>query len=115
MLSKMSFQFAEKLQPENYVVRIVDYLHKPYPREKVLSAPYVVSDFNRDQIAGALSCLSVDQCRVTVSSQEPLNGFIYDQKEQWYGTQYTITPLPKSLLEVSLLANSGDPFSSLFE
>lgn len=111
MLGEMEFRFQDKAKPANYATHLCSELHKPYPREWLLSAPYLWRSFDRDQIAGALSNLSVDNCRVTVSSQQPLPGFEYDHKEQWYGTQYAIAPLPSVLLEVR--SASLEPFLNL--
>ena len=103
MLSEMSFKFSEKSKPDHYVTRLSEYLHKPYPRQNLLSAPYIMKLFDKDQIIKTLSMLDVEHCRVTVASQSPLPGFTYDKKEQWYGTEYTLAPLPKVLLDVSVL------------
>lgn len=100
MLGEIDFRFQDKAKPSSYVTHLSGDMHSPYPRDYLLSAHYLWRDFSRDQIAGALSHLSVHNCRVTVASQQPLPGFEYDKKEQWYGTQYTLAPLPEVLQEV---------------
>lgn len=100
MLSEISFRFLEKGRPASYVTALSGYMTRPYPRDRILSAPYTMTDFDRDQIAGALSMLDVDNCLVSVASQTPLPGFEYKEKEQWYGTQYTLAPLPNELIDV---------------
>jgi insulysin len=100
MLSEMAFRFQDKSQPISYVTTISSWMQKPYPRDLVLAAPYLSSDFNKEQIAGAMSHLDVGNCRVTVASQQPIDGLTYDSKERWYGTQYTIKSLSEDFVKV---------------
>lgn len=37
-----------------------------------------------------------------IASQGEIEGKTYENKEEWYGTEYTIVPLADSLLKVSL-------------
>ena len=104
MISEMAFRFQEKTPPISYVTTLSSWLHKPFPRSQVLSAPYITSEFNKDQLAGALANLDVAKCRVTLASQQPVDGLEYNEKERWYGTQYTIQPLPEAFVQVCRIA-----------
>lgn len=99
MLSEIAFKYQEKFPPMSYVTAMASWLQKPYPRDQVLSAPVIASEFNRDQIAGSIAKLDVSNCRVLVGSQTPVDGLTYSEKEKWYGTQYRIQPLRDALLK----------------
>lgn len=100
MLSEMTFRFQDKAPPMQYVTSLTSAMQKPYPRSMVLSAPYLSTEFDRDQIAGSLARLDVENCRVTVASQQLVDGLEYDQKERWYGTNYAINSLPDDFIQV---------------
>lgn len=77
-------------------------MSKPYPRDLLLSAPWLYSDWNEDLVKGLASRLRRDNCRIMIASQGEIEGKTYENKEEWYGTEYTIVPLADSLLKVSL-------------
>lgn len=101
MLNEIAFRFQETVQPISYVTTLSSWLQKPYPRSKVLSAPLLLSSFEQEHILSTLSRLSVDNCRVTVGSQTPLEGLQYNSKEHWYGTQYTVQPFTTTFLDAA--------------
>lgn len=106
MLNEIAFRFQEPTQPMSYATTLSAWLHKPHPRSQVLSAPLLTSEFQRDQIAGVLSTLDVDNCRATVASQDQLDGLQYDAQEKWYGTQYTVKEFGQKLLETAASSTS---------
>jgi len=99
MLSEMSFKFLEKRKPMNYVTQLATQMQKPYPRNWILSAPYLLTHFNADLVKGQLEGLKQENWRITVAAQEPVDGLEWNAKEQWYGTKYRIEPFDKEILE----------------
>jgi insulysin len=103
MLSEIAFRFKEKSPPTTTAMQLSLQMSKPYPRELLLSAPWLTSSWDEDIIMAATNHLSVDECRMMVASQEPLVGKDYNMREKWYGTEYTIEPLSDRLLKASQL------------
>lgn len=106
MLNEIAFRFQEPFQPISYVTTLSSWLQKPYPRPQVLSAPLLSTEFDKDQILGTLSRLDINNCRITVASQAPVDGLEYNEKEKWYGTQYTVQPFSKALLDAAAQSTS---------
>ncbi|CAO1621115.1 unnamed protein product [Jaminaea pallidilutea] len=98
-LCDLAFRFKEKVPPSSYVSALSTQMQVPYPREWILSGPYLTREFNRESISDTLACLAPERCRITIAAQEcPDGSKACDQKEKWYGTEYKLTPLPTSLL-----------------
>ncbi|KAK4053747.1 metalloprotease [Microbotryomycetes sp. JL201] len=97
-LSEMAFRFKEKSPPTSTTMELALCMSRPYPREKLLSAPYKSTDWNPQLIRDLLEQMTPDQCRIMVASQDPIEGRVYDQKEKWYGTEYTIAPTSDKVL-----------------
>ncbi|PWN23331.1 hypothetical protein BCV69DRAFT_280939 [Microstroma glucosiphilum] len=99
-LCDLAFRFSEKIPPSSYASGLSTQMQNPYPREWVLSGPYLTRNFDVDLIKKTLSYLSPERCRVTVAAQECPDGTqAWDRKEKWYGTEYKLSPLPSKLLE----------------
>ena len=99
-LSARSFRFKEGSSASNTAVRLSQTLHQPWRRSEILSAPYTLTEIDPVEIKKALGYLMQDTCRVKVTSQKALKGLEYDQKERWYGTEYTVKPLDKDWFKV---------------
>jgi len=96
-LNELSFRFKEQGQPMNYVMSLAGSMQKPYPREKLLSAPWLSGTFDPELIKTTMEALKPDKARVVVGSQKPANeGLEWDLKERWYGTEYAKVPLDES-------------------
>lgn len=92
MLNEIGFRFVEKGKPSSYVVQLATQMQKPFPRQWLLSAPWLLKDWQPKLVEEQLKSLTPENCRITVASQEPVNGLEWDQKEQWYGTRYRQQP-----------------------
>lgn len=85
-------------------------MSRPFPREKLLSAPWKSTEWNPRIIRELIEeRMRPEECRIMIASQEPVEGRTYELKEKWYGTEYTIVPLSEKLLEVSLFPPSRLP------
>jgi insulysin len=98
-LCDLAFRFKEKGPPSSYSSTISTQMQQSYPREWVLSAPYLTREFEPNQIRELVDCLSATNCRVSIAAQSlPDGSKDWDQKETWYGTEYKLTPIPSQLL-----------------
>lgn len=102
MLSEIAFRFKEKSPPTTTAMHLSLQMSKPFPRELLLSAPWLTSSWNEEIINDATKHLTVDECRIMIASQQGLEGKDYNMTEKWYGTEYTIEPLSDRLLKVRL-------------
>ncbi|PWN53939.1 hypothetical protein IE53DRAFT_76240 [Violaceomyces palustris] len=99
-LCDLAFRFKEKIPPSSYASAVSSQMQMPFPREWILSGPYLTREFDLPLIRKTLEYLSPDRCRVFVAAQSlPDGSKAWDQKEKWYGTEYKLSPLPKQLVE----------------
>lgn len=75
-------------------------MSKPYPRDLLLSAPWLSTEWNPEVISKTIQYLGPERCRIMLSSQEAIEGREYGEREKWYGTEYTIVPMSERLLKV---------------
>jgi insulysin len=135
-LSHIRFRFSEKRRPDDYAVWVTDKLAWPVPRELVIQAPQVVSEWDPDGIAQAvafrtLEGLSVRNSRAVLMAKKEvfqrLLGTQEWQTEPWYGTQFRVerldeafvrevrrSPLQVSGTETHPLAGRGSKHQSRF-
>ncbi|CAG8442154.1 10343_t:CDS:10 [Acaulospora morrowiae] len=92
----INFKFQEKGWPSYYVLRLSSQMQRPYPREWILSSPYLTRKYDPASIAEGLTYLRWDNCILTLSSK--LLGEL-DKKERWFGTEYKIEPISEKLLK----------------
>lgn len=89
-ISDISFRFAERGRTIDYANGLANWIQAPVPREKILSAKYLVEQFHYDELAQALQLLDPRraaigiQCRTLPKSA----GVTFDKKEPIYGTEY---------------------------
>ena len=107
-LSDIRFRFAEKRRPDNYAVWMADKLSWPVPREFVIKAPQVVSEWDPDGTAQAVAFqtlrgLSVKNARTVLMAKQGefqrLFGTQEWQSEPWYGTQYRVERLDDAFIQ----------------
>lgn len=106
-LSDIRFRFSEKRRPEDYAVWVADKLSWPVPREFVIKAPQVVSEWDPNGTAQAvafqtLKGLSVKSSRTVLMAKQgefqKLVGTQQWQTEPWYGTQYRVERLDEAFI-----------------
>ncbi|KAI5476508.1 a-pheromone processing metallopeptidase ste23 [Pseudohyphozyma bogoriensis] len=99
-LSEIAFRFKEKGRSTAAAMNLSLQMSKPFPREWLLSAPYLANEWRPDIIKATSQSLTPQNCRIFVSCQKGLDGVEYKEKEKWYGTEYTVLPISESLLSV---------------
>jgi insulysin len=106
-LSNIRFRFSEKRRPDDYAVWVADKLSWPVPREFVIKAPQVVSEWHHNGTAQAvafqtLKGLSVKNSRTVLMAKQgvfqKLLGTQQWQTEPWYGTQYRVEQLDEDFI-----------------
>ncbi|CAG8552374.1 5800_t:CDS:10 [Paraglomus occultum] len=85
-LAAIGFRFVEKFTVSEYASFVTQSMQRPYPREWVLSGPYLIRECDSAQIEDALNHLRQDRFTLMVVGKT-LEGL--DQKERWYGTEYS--------------------------
>jgi len=101
-LSNIRFRFSEKRRPDDYAVWVADKLSWPVPRELVIKAPQVVSEWDTEGTAQGVALrtlegLSVRSSRTVLMAKkeefQKLLGTREWEREPWYGTQYRVERL----------------------
>ncbi|POY74423.1 hypothetical protein BMF94_2617 [Rhodotorula taiwanensis] len=98
-LSHLAFRFKEQSSPSNAVSRLSMTLSKPYPRNKVLSAPWVCREWYPAKTTELLELMRPEKCRIFLATQNEVGARKYDQREEWYGTEYTIEKMADKILQ----------------
>jgi insulysin len=106
-LSEIRFRFSEKRRPDNYAVWVTDKLSWPVPRELVIKAPQVVSEWDPDGTARAvafqtLKGLSVKDSRIVLMAKQGKFQRVFGTQqwhtEPWYETQYQVERLDEAFV-----------------
>ena len=106
-LSGIRFRFSEKRRPDDYAVWVADKLAWPVPRELVIKAPLVVSEWDTNGTAQAVALrtlegLSIKNGRMLLMARkeefQKLLGTQQWQTEPWYGTQYRVERLDETFI-----------------
>jgi len=95
-LSSMGFRFKDKERPSSYTCSCAATLHD-YPMVEVLSGGYLFDKYDPQLISDILDKLRPSLTRVTVIGQK-FSGQT-DIKEEWYGTEYSMSEIPHDLLQ----------------
>jgi insulysin len=118
-LSNIRFRFSEKRRPDDYAVWVADKLSWPVPRELVVKAPQVVSEWDPNGTAQAvafhtLKGLSVKNSRTVLMAKQGefqrLLGTQQWQTEPLYGTQYRVERLDEAFIRETEGPNTIDAF-----
>lgn len=105
---QISFRFLEaRGSVSNAAVAISVALHNSAPRAQVFAAPYTLTDDDPKSLKHALSYLVKDKAQIIVTCPVEIEGLTYNEREQWYGTEYAISPLKGDWFEVRERILSG--------
>lgn len=72
------------------------------PRDQLFISPYFATEFNPQLIQETLSHLRRDNCRIFIGSQEPLEGRVWTETEQYYSTEYETRKLDLKVLFLAI-------------
>ncbi|KAL2024660.1 hypothetical protein VTK56DRAFT_6861 [Thermocarpiscus australiensis] len=106
-LSEVNFKFREKTQSYRFTSKLSSFMQKPLPREYLLSGYSVLRKFDPKLIKEGLDCLRPDNFRMTIVSRDFPGS--WDQKEKWYGTEYTCQAIPDEFMAAIKKAAASGP------
>ncbi|KAK9368638.1 Metalloenzyme, LuxS/M16 peptidase-like protein [Lipomyces kononenkoae] len=95
-VAEASFRFRQKSPASSTTSRLAAVMHRPMPREWLLSATTLYREFDEQTIADSAKYFSSDAFRLMLVSQDYPGD--WNEKEQWYGTEYKIENISSSLL-----------------
>lgn len=105
-MAEVNFRFKEKTQSYRFTSKLSAIMQKPLPREYLLSGYSLLRRFDPKLIKEGLDCLRPDNFRMAIISRD-FPG-TWENKEKWYGTEYTCQPIPADFLgEIKKAAASG--------
>lgn len=94
-IAEVEFRFRQKSPASRFASSTSSMMQKPLPREWLLSA-HKFRKFDAKAIVNAMQFLREDNFRLMIVSQDyPVD---YDQKEQWYGTDYKVEKIPENVI-----------------
>lgn len=96
-MSDVDFKFKQKTPASRFTSKIVSTMQKPLPREWLLSGNSVFRKFDPKAIQEGLDCLRPDNFRLQIISRDFPGQ--WEQKEKWYGTEYTLAKMPSEFME----------------
>jgi insulysin len=97
-LSKLKFDYRDKLDPYQYVSSLAHGMHVYDISTLLLSMYNVPSRFDPDLIRSVAEDLTPERARVMWASKSLKEECT--EKEQWYGTAYSLEKLPREWIEV---------------
>lgn len=96
-LAEIEFKFRQPMPASRTTSHLSGLMQKPIRRDWLLSGQTLVRKFNPEGIRQGLEYLRPDNFRFTLVSKEyPGN---WDQKEQWYGTEYRSERIPSDFMK----------------
>jgi insulysin len=96
-MSWVDFKFKQKTPPSRFTSKISSVMQRPLPREWLLSGSSVLRKYEPRLIQQGIDCLRPDNFKLTIVSRE-VPGH-WDQKEPWYGTEYTQKRISAEFME----------------
>ncbi|KAI2612887.1 LuxS/MPP-like metallohydrolase [Hypoxylon fragiforme] len=96
-MADVDFKFKQKTPASRFTSKISAVMQRPMPREWLLSGQSRIRKFDPEAIVKGVELLRPDNLRMTIVSREFPGE--WDQKEQWYGTEYKAEKIPEDFLE----------------
>ncbi|XP_060579124.1 insulin-degrading enzyme-like, partial [Ruditapes philippinarum] len=96
-LSAMHFRFKDKERPRGYTSALSGILHD-VPLEECLSFHYMMTEYKPELVDMLLEKLIPTNMRISVIAKKYAGQT--DKKEEWYGTEYKLEPIPQDKLKM---------------
>ncbi|CAP68693.1 uncharacterized protein PODANS_7_6640 [Podospora anserina S mat+] len=106
-MADVNFRFMEKSRAYRFASSVSQRMQKPIPREHLVSGYSKLRRFDPKLIKQALGWLRPDNFFLVVTSRNP--PVTLDKKEKWYGTEYTVQPIPETLMKEVQAAATSTP------
>jgi insulysin len=94
-MADVDFKFKQKTPASRFTSKTSSVMQKPLPREWLLSSR--LRKFEPKLIRQGLDLLRPDNFRMTIVSRDFPGK--WDQKEKWYGTEYSVSEIEADLME----------------
>ena len=91
-MGEVEFKFMQKSPASRFTSRLSGVMQKPLPRELLLSGTSKLRRFDPKAIVQAMQFLRDDNFRLMIVDQNFPGD--WNQKEQWYGTDYKVEKIP---------------------
>ncbi|KAI1314496.1 Insulinase (Peptidase M16) [Mortierella claussenii] len=100
-LAATSFRFKEKSPAAGYSSRLAGVMQRGYAPEWILSGSYLIRGSDPNAIMECINALKIDAWKSHLVTQDTsiVPGGVFDQTEQWYGTEYHVENVSPALLE----------------
>ncbi|KAI0025033.1 LuxS/MPP-like metallohydrolase [Xylariomycetidae sp. FL0641] len=95
-MAEVDFKFKQKTPASRFTSKVSAVMQKPYPREWLISGQSRLREFDSVHIKKAIDLLRPDNLRMTIVSRDYPGD--WDQKEQWYGTEFKQEKIPDDFL-----------------
>jgi insulysin len=112
-MADVDFKFKQKTPASRFTSKISSVMQKPLPREWLLSGQSRLRRFDANIISQGVDCLRPDNFRMTIVSRDVPGD--WDQKEKWYGTEYSYDKIPSDFLDEITKAVNSSPNERLSE
>ncbi|KAK4169407.1 ubiquitin carboxyl-terminal hydrolase [Cladorrhinum sp. PSN259] len=112
-ISDVNFKFLQKSRAYRFTSSISNRMQKPIPREHLVVGYSRLRKFEPELIKKALDCLRPDNFFMTIvgrnfpgASDDPET---WEDKEKWYGTEYTRRRIPTEFMDEIKAAMASTP------
>ncbi|KAI1098208.1 LuxS/MPP-like metallohydrolase [Jackrogersella minutella] len=95
-MADVDFKFKQKTPASRFTSKISAVMQRPLPREWLISGQSRLRKFDPEAIVKGVQLLRPDNLRMTIVSRDFPGD--WDQKEQWYGTEYKAEKIPEDFL-----------------
>ncbi|WVQ66403.1 uncharacterized protein L199_004583 [Kwoniella botswanensis] len=114
-IADISFKFAERGKTSSYCASLSGFMQSPVPREKIVSAKWLVEEYKQDELEAALQLLDPRRSTIGITCKELPKDVLenngdFDQKEAIYGTEYKRVKYDQEFLNEAM---SGKVLSEL--
>ncbi|XP_017156732.1 nardilysin-like [Drosophila miranda] len=92
-LEENNFRFEIELPSRDNVQRVVEGIGYLPPKD-VLTGPLLYFEYDAAALLMLKEHLTAFRFNIMISSVRPYMDHIFDQREKWFGTQYTTIPMP---------------------
>ncbi|KAF1813871.1 LuxS/MPP-like metallohydrolase [Eremomyces bilateralis CBS 781.70] len=96
-IAEVDFRFKQKSRAMKTTSQLSSKMQKPFKPHHILSGSSIIRHFNPEAIQNGLRHLRPDNFRMLLVSQKYPG--VWNQKEKWYGTEYTAEKIPLEFLE----------------
>jgi insulysin len=112
-MNDITFRFAERSKVRDYVTALTGWMQGPLEREDIVSAQYLLGDFDAKWLGSAMQLLDPAQASIGVTCKEiPKDANAsFDLNEKVYGTAYHTQRLPEEFIKEATL---GAPIPELY-